>query len=160
ATYTITGANGESGATVGSVTLSTTHTNAGTYSDSWSFTGAANYNDIASTAITDTIAKANATVKVNGYTGVYDGSAHGATGSATGVNGESLRGLDLGQRLSNVPGGTAHWVFTDQTGNYNDAEGDVAIAISKANAIVDVKGYTGVYDGSAHGATGSATGVN
>src|SRR5438105_12557744 len=45
ATYTITGVNGETGATVGTVTLNTTHTNAATYaSDSWSFTGAANYN--------------------------------------------------------------------------------------------------------------------
>jgi hypothetical protein len=56
----ITGVNGETGATVGTVTLNTTHTNAGTYSsDSWSFTGTANYNDIASTTITDTIDKTN-----------------------------------------------------------------------------------------------------
>jgi hypothetical protein len=56
----ITGVNGETGATVGSVDVSTTsHTNAGTYSsDSWSFTGTANYNDIAATTITDTINKA------------------------------------------------------------------------------------------------------
>jgi hypothetical protein len=41
----ITGVNGETGATVGTVTLNTTNTNAGTYSsDSWSFTGGANYN--------------------------------------------------------------------------------------------------------------------
>src|SRR5258705_10827923 len=50
ATYTITGVNGETGATVGTVDVSnTTHTNAGTYaSDSWSFTGTANYNNIRS----------------------------------------------------------------------------------------------------------------
>ena len=36
----ITGVDGETGATVGTVTLTTTHTAAGTYaSDSWSFTG-------------------------------------------------------------------------------------------------------------------------
>jgi hypothetical protein len=53
---TITGVNGETGATVGSVTLSTTHTSAGTYaSDSWSFTGTANYNSIGSTTITNII---------------------------------------------------------------------------------------------------------
>src|SRR4051794_41525552 len=53
----ITGVNGETGATVGNVNVSNTkHTNAGTYaSDSWSFTGAANYNNIASTTITDSI---------------------------------------------------------------------------------------------------------
>ncbi len=70
ATYTITGVHSETGATVGTVTLNTTHTDAGTYaSDSWSFTGAANYNDIASTTITDSIAKAptstNVTSSVN-----------------------------------------------------------------------------------------------
>src|SRR5204863_430529 len=44
-----------------------------------------------------TVARANATVTVNGYTGVYDGAAHGLTGTATGVSGESLSGLlDLG----------------------------------------------------------------
>ena len=45
----ITGVNGETGATVGTVDVSnTTHTNAGTYNtDHWSFTGTANYNDIA-----------------------------------------------------------------------------------------------------------------
>jgi len=59
----ITGVNGETGATVGAVTLSTTHTNVGTYStDSWSFTGAANYNDIAATVITNTIKDTTAPV--------------------------------------------------------------------------------------------------
>src|SRR5439155_493772 len=59
----ITGVNGETGATVGTVDVSnTTHTAVGTYSsDTWSFTGTANYNNIAATTITDCIAKANAT---------------------------------------------------------------------------------------------------
>jgi hypothetical protein len=56
----ISGVNSETGATVGSVALSTTHTDAGTYADSWSFTGT-NYNDIASTPITDTILPATLT---------------------------------------------------------------------------------------------------
>ena len=34
-----------------------------------------------------------------------------------------------------------------------------AIVINKADAVVTVTGYTGVYDANAHGATGSATGV-
>src|SRR5262249_1022741 len=53
----ITGVNGETGATVGSVDVSnTTHTNAGTYAkDSWSFPGTANYKSIARTIIIDTI---------------------------------------------------------------------------------------------------------
>ncbi|MSO60843.1 MAG: hypothetical protein EXQ50_01915 [Acidobacteria bacterium] len=59
----ISGVNGETVATVGAVTLSTTPTNVGTYStDSWSFTGAANYNDIAATVITNTIKDTTAPV--------------------------------------------------------------------------------------------------
>ena len=70
------------------------------------------------------ITKADATVSVDGYTGVFDGNAHGATGTAKGVGGVTLSGLDLGAKFTNVPGGTAHWTFTDATGNYNDAVGD------------------------------------
>src|SRR5207244_3237132 len=58
----ITGVLGEMGATVGTVTLNTTHTAAETYAgDTWSFTETANYNDIAATKITDVINKAPST---------------------------------------------------------------------------------------------------
>src|SRR5678816_2585988 len=59
---------------------------------------------------------------------------------------------------TNVPGGTAHWTF-DGNGNYNSAAGDVAIVINKVNAVITVNGFTGPYDGNAHGATGTAVGV-
>ena len=88
----------------------------------------------------------------------YDGTAHGATGSATGVGGVDLAGLELGAKFTDAPGGTAHWTFAGGT-NYNDQSGDAAIVINKADATVSVTGYTGVFDGTAHGATGSATGV-
>jgi hypothetical protein len=57
ATHTIAGVNGETGATVGTVNVSNTaHTIVGTYAgDSWSFTGGANYNNIASRTITDVV---------------------------------------------------------------------------------------------------------
>lgn len=61
ATFAITGVNGESGATVGTVTHGTTHTNVGTYSDTWSFTGA-NYLSIGATAITNKIKDTTAPV--------------------------------------------------------------------------------------------------
>src|SRR5207302_10673376 len=109
------GVNGETGATVGTVTLNTTHTNAATYAtDSWSFTGTANYNNIASTTITDTINKATATVVVTPYTVTYDGNPHIATGTATGVKGESLSGLDLTGTTHTNAGtyATDPWTFT------------------------------------------------
>ena len=126
ASYTITGVNGETGATVGTVTLNTTHTNAGTYStDSWSFTGTANYNDIASTTITDTINKANATVVVTPYSVTYDGMSHtAAVTSITGVNGEigaTVGTVDVSNTTHTNAGTYAsdYWFFTG-TANYNN----------------------------------------
>src|SRR5206468_6037980 len=95
AVTSITGVNGEADATVGSVDVShTTHTDAGTYaSDYWFFTGAANYNDIGHTPITDSIGKATATIVVTPYTSLtatYDGHSHTAAVTLiTGVNGEA-----------------------------------------------------------------------
>src|SRR4029079_689503 len=124
----------------------------------WSFSGGTNYNDQSGTAAS-VITKAEATVTVNGYSGVYDAAAHGATGTATGVGGVDLSaGLTLGATVSNVPGGTANWSFSGGT-NYNDQSGTAAIVITKAEATVTVNGYSGVYDAAAHGATGTATGV-
>ncbi|MGA7193981.1 MAG: hypothetical protein WBW94_10135, partial [Anaerolineales bacterium] len=76
-----------------------------------------------------TINAAAATINVNGYTGTYDGSAHGASlASATGVNNEDLTAsVDLGSTFMNVPGGTAHWTFTN--GNYVSQSGDADVVI-------------------------------
>src|SRR5437588_559762 len=129
ATYTITGVNGETGATVGTVILNTTHTNAGTYvSDSWSFTGAANYNDISATTITDRIAKANATAVITPYNVAYDYQSHMATiTSITGVNGEmgvTVGTVDVSGTTHTLPGDYASdpWSLT-ATANYNNTNG-------------------------------------
>ena len=156
ATGTATGVLGEA---LAGLDLGASFTNVPGGTANWTFTdGTGNYNNANGTA-SIVINKANATISVSGYTNVYDGSAHGATGTATGVLSEALAGLNLGASFTNVPGGTAHWTFTDVTGNYNNANGTVPIVINKANATIDVNGYTGVYDGSTHGATGTATGV-
>ena len=107
------------------------------------------------------ITKADPDCTVDGYTGAYDGDPHGASGSCAGVNDEGpLAGLDLGQSFTNVPGGTANWSFTDQSGNYSNDDGSVAIEISKADPDCTVDGYSGAYDGDPHGASGSCAGVN
>src|SRR5204863_248752 len=124
----------------------------------WTFAGGVNYNDQSGDAAI-VINKAEATVSVTGYSGVFDGTEHGATGTAKGVGGVTLAGLDLGAKFTNVPGGTAHWTFTDVTGNYTNETGDAAIVLTKATATVTVDGYTGVFDGTEHGATGTAKGV-
>ena len=67
----ITGVCGETGGTVGTVDVSgTTHVSAAgsPYTDTWSFTGTGNYNNIAAgpaTTITDMINKINATWTTN-----------------------------------------------------------------------------------------------
>ena len=99
--------------------------------------GNSNYNAAPDVPQSFNIAKANATINVNGYSGVYDGQAHGASGTATGVKGESLTSLlDLGGSLTNVPGGTANWNFAGN-GNYNSKTGSVAITINKATPTIE-----------------------
>src|SRR5205823_6292172 len=91
----ITGVNSETGATVGTVNVShTTHTDAGTYaSDYWFFTDTANHDDNGNTTISDSIAKATASVVVAPYTSLtatYDGHSHTAAVTLiTVVNGEA-----------------------------------------------------------------------
>src|SRR5258708_3448114 len=121
----------------------------------WTFANAPNYKP-ADGSVAITINPATATMTVVGYTGVYDASAQGATGSATGVNGVALTGLSLGASFTDVPGGTAHWTFANAP-NYKAVDGNVAITINQASATILVTGYSGTYDGNAHGATGTAT---
>ena len=139
---TITGVNGEMGATVGTVDVShTTNTNAGTYaSDYWFFTGTANYNDIGNTTITDSIGKANAVVVVATYGVTYDAHPHTATvTSITGVNGET--GSTVGTvDVSSTTHTNANtysndsWSFTGMA-NYNDiAATTITDKIAKADA--------------------------
>ena len=125
----------------------------------WTFTGGTNYTD-QSGDVAITISQAVAAVNVTGYTGTYNAAAHGASGTATGVGGADLSAqLNLGATFTDVPGGTAHWSFAGGT-NYTDQGGDVAITINQAVATVNVAGYTGTYDGAAHGASlAAATGV-
>ena len=165
ATTSITGVNNETGATVGTVALNTTHTNAGTYSDTWSFTGSANYNNIASTTVTDTINKADAKVTVTPYTATYDGKTHSAiVASITGVNGETDATVGtVSLNTTHTAAGnysTDSWSFIGAA-NYNSiAATTITDIINKANATVVVTPYAVTYDGQAHTAATSITGVN
>jgi hypothetical protein len=106
----------------------TTHTNAAIYgTDPWTFTDVTgNYNYTTGTVI-DNIAKANPTILVTPYSVTYDANPHSATGTATGVKGESLVGLNLAGTVHTNPVDypTDPWTFTDVTGNYNPASGTV-----------------------------------
>src|SRR5438067_9733333 len=92
------------------------------------------------------ISKATAVITVTGFSGVYDGSAHGVvSSSAKGVNNEDLTGLVIANTTyTNVPGGLIHWTFTNE--NYADQAGDATVTITKAAATITVTGFSGVYE--------------
>jgi hypothetical protein len=84
-----------------------------------------------------TIDPADAACHVAGFSGPYDGSAHGASGSCTGAAGEDLSaGLDLGASFTDVPGGTASWTFS--ASDYEPQSGSAAIEIAPAASAVTV----------------------
>ncbi len=157
ATGTAVGADGSDMTPLLDLGLSFTDAPGGTAN--WSFAGDANHKS-ASGSVQIVINKADATIDVSGVTVTYDGTAHGATGTATGIDGSDLTSLlNFGEAFTNVPGGTANWSFAGDT-NHSPANGSVAIVINKADATIDVSGVTVTYDGTAHGATGTATGID
>jgi hypothetical protein len=122
---------------VGGVPLSglnlsgTTHTNVGTHTDTWTFTDSSGNYSNATGSVVDVIGKADPTCQVNGYNVPFDSKSHTATGSCTGVAGESLAGLDLSGTTHTNPGVyTDTWTFTDATGNYTTASGTVSDTIT------------------------------
>ena len=122
----------------------TTHTNAGTYSsDTWTFHDpSGNYKDAGAT-ITDIIDKATAAIVVVPYNVIYDTLPHTAMGSATGVLGEVLAGLNLsGTTHTNAGVYTDSWTFTDVTGNYYNASGSITDTIGARPALVNYIGQT------------------
>ena len=118
---TVTGAGGLNQ----SLTVSYTESiNVGTVTASASFPGDATHHPSAGSA-TFTINKADAVCTISGYTGAYDGAAHGASGSCVGAAGDPTAAgstLDLGTKFTNAPGGSADWTFTGGN-NYNNAVG-------------------------------------
>ncbi len=162
---------GVMGETLAGLNLGSTFTNVPGGIANWTYTGGTanygpangsaatgNYNN-ANGAVDIVITKATAVCAITGWTGTYTATSHGASGSCKGVMGETLAGLNLGTLFTNVPGGTASWVFTDGTGNYNDANGSADIVITKATAVCTITGWTGPYDGTSHGASGTCEGV-
>jgi len=119
----------------------------GINADEYEATASLTNNNYEATPITGTlkIAKAKATIVVAGYEGVYDAKAHGATGTATGVNGEDLSSLlNLGATFINVTNSTASWIFAGDK-NYNAANGTATIAISARNIKVTADAQSKTY---------------
>ena len=136
--------------------------NAGTYEVYYTFTGDTNYNAI--NTETDSgqavvLAKANAVISVSGYSVTYDGNSHTASGTALGINGAVLGGLDLSGTAYTNAGTYANETWTFSNPNYNSDSGIVSDSIAKTNAVISISGNSGTYDGQGHAATGTASGV-
>src|SRR6266481_4198546 len=125
----------------------------------WTFKGNANYNS-AFVVATLSITKIDVTSAVTGCNGAYTATAHGATGTATGLLGANLNSLLhlAATTYTDGPGGLVQLTF-DGNANYNSAFGDATVTITKIDATIAVTGYNGPYTATAHGATGTATGL-
>ena len=147
--------------------------NAGTYAVAARYAGDANYNQKQSAAAALIINKATPTVSVSFASSpiTYDGNPHPATATVTGVGGADLTSGHGTVTVTYTPGpgapvnagsysASAHFQSSDS--NYTDADSTMAasLTINKADPIVTASGGTFVYDGSPHGGTGTATGVN
>jgi hypothetical protein len=90
------------------------------------------------------INKATATIVVTAYCVDFDGSAHTATGTATGVLSEALTGLVL-TGTTHTTAGTYladAWNFSDPNGNYSDQSGTVNDSIVNAAITAPVNAVT------------------
>jgi len=136
----------------------TTHTNAGpaangfAYNDSWTFTNP-NYVSQAGT-VTDVIQQAQATIHVTGYDVTYNGLAHSATVTATGVNSANLNS-DLTISSTHTNAGPAangfaysdSWSFVDPNGNYVPQYGTMTDVIDQAILTITAENETMVAGG-------------
>ncbi len=110
----------------------------------------------ATMSVTININKANPTINIDGYGVTFDGQAHSAIGTATGVGGATLSGLILDGTKHTLAAMYADtWSFIDTTGDYNNANGMVDDIINKAVPIMTVSDAGGTYDGLTYPATPS-----
>ena len=157
ATATVTGVGGEN-LSAGLTLSGTTHTNAGTYTDTVTFTDVTGNYKNATKFVKDYITKAAPTLTATSYLVTYDGNAHEVQGTATGVKGESLSGV-TGTLRTHAGTYTDAVTYTDVTGNYKNGTKFVKDFIAKANVTLTVTAFNVVYDGNVHQAQGTATGV-
>jgi hypothetical protein len=121
-------------------------TSAGVCTVTASQAGNSNYSVASEVSRNLMINQSAGSIIVNGYSDMYDGKAHGAAGSATGVNSEDLTGLmDFGARFTDVPGGTAVWTFAGDA-DYGTAAGSASIVIGKATPSFSNLSAAGITD--------------
>ncbi|MCY3013638.1 MAG: autotransporter-associated beta strand repeat-containing protein [Planctomycetota bacterium] len=154
------GINGEN---LGTAFTNETVTDAGVYFVTWLFVSPdLNYDD-ASGDGTFTVEQADPTINVVPFVTTYDGQAHFATGTVTGVLGEDLSsGLDLAFATAHVNAGVYNdsWTFSSPNSNYRSTSGSITNTILRATPSITVTPYNVTDDRQAHSVIGVATGVN
>ncbi len=138
-------------------------TNAGTYSESSTFTPTDQVTyegGLASGSLV--IAQATPTPSVTCTGGVYNGTPYSCSGSATGVGGVTVSGT-----FAFAPGSETEVGSYPETGTFTSSDpnyvgGETAsgtLTITTANPVLSVTCTGGVYNGNPYSCTGSATGV-
>ena len=87
----------------------------------------------------------------------------GAGGPSTGATSLTYSANADGSGVADLTDAGTYYVTTHYTGDTNHTASDgaaVAVVINAATASITVTPYTVTYDGHAHTATGTATGVN
>jgi hypothetical protein len=120
---------------------------AGTYYVTAHFAGDSVHAASAGDAVAIVISQADAVITVAPYTSAtttYDGNAHTAKGSATGVGGANLVGLDLSHTTNTNAGNytSDYWTFHDPNNNYKDARGTVNDSITPAALTITANNAT------------------
>ena len=123
----------------------TAPTEAGEYQASASFAGNADHTGSSNTA-DFAITPATATITVTGFSGEYDGAAHGVvSSSARGVGGATIAGLSVNSTTyRDAPGGLVGWSFSNP--DYVSQSGNATVTISPA-----ILNYTIADDIQTHG---------
>ena len=132
---------------------------------SYNYPGDENHNP-SSDSKTYTINKATPLVTLSGGPFTFDGTAHAATVTVTGVGGATVSGSSAvtynGVAAVPINSGTyaVSVIFTSANNNYNNATGSGSILINKASSTTIVSGtFTFTYDGNSHPATVTVTGA-
>ena len=155
-----TGATVKYGTIEGTYDLSTnpTYTDVGTYTVYYQVTKD-NYTSVTGSK-TVTITEGTMTVTAEGWSGAYDGNPHSI--SVTTPTGATVKygttegtyTLDDSPTYTNVGSYTVYYQVTQD--NYTSVTGSETVTITEGTMTVTAEGWSGTYDGSAHGITVTA----
>jgi hypothetical protein len=143
----------------------TLHATNSPYAITYAYAGNGPFFPVSDSSQVLSVNKATPTLVVTGATATYDGSAHPATFTITGVNGDNLTSLVTltyaGSANVPVNAGT-YAVLASFAGNADYlavSNSSQSVVIAQAAATISVSPYTVTYDAASHTATGTATGV-